>query len=142
MLNSSDYPQDFMSETSTARYKPICCYECGNPFLTYQFSDTWKMRIDNVLHDVPVYAVPCMYCKECNISVTDGGSDEAIQWAYRKYINEHGLNTPYLRGRRWLRRWFSRLQYWHWNRAPWARWTWPKDECPDRVKNRRWWQWL
>jgi len=68
------------------------------------FNDTWAMRVDGVLHQVPLWSVPCSYCEKCDIAVTDGGSDEAIQWSYNKYLNEAGLNTPYLRVRRWLRR--------------------------------------
>ena len=68
--------------TDTAKYKPVCCYGCGKPFLAYTFSDTRNMRIDGKMYAVPVFAVPCMRCDDCNIAVTDGSADEAIEWAY------------------------------------------------------------
>jgi hypothetical protein len=78
------------------------------------FSDTWAMRVDGVLHQVPVHSVPCSYCTACDISIMDSGSDEAIMWSYNQYLDAAGLNTPYLRVRRWFRRrvlgFWSRLQ--------------------------------
>ena len=70
------------------------------------FSDTWAMRVDGVLHQVPVHSVPCSYCTACDISIMDGGSDEAIMWSYNQYLTAAGLNTPYLRVRRVVRRFF------------------------------------
>lgn len=106
-----------------AKYKPVCCYRCGEPFRSYTFSDVWDMRIDGVLHKVPIYAVPCMRCDACDIAVTDAGSDEAISWAYKKYIREHGLNTLWLRTCRWIRR-RCRIAYdrYNWYRLRFDKW--------------------
>lgn len=90
--------------TDAAKYRPVRCYQCGEPFRAYTFSEVWDMRIDGKMYAVPLFAVPCMRCDACDIAVTDAGSDEAIQWAYKKYIRENGLNTPWLRFRRWVRR--------------------------------------
>lgn len=93
----------------TAKYKPVCCYRCGATMRTYTFSDVWNMRIDGKLHEVPVVAVPCMRCDDCDLAVTDGGSDDAIQWSYRQYLKKQGLDTPWLRTRRWVRRRLRRI---------------------------------
>jgi len=99
----------------TAKYKPICCYRCGEPFRVYTFNDVWDMSIDGKLHKVPLFAVPCMRCDACDIAVIDGGSDEAIEWAYKRYIKGNGLNTPWRRFRRGLRRlWFRVYDRWNW----------------------------
>lgn len=107
-----------MTDEPKPKYKPVCCYQCGEPFSAYQFSAIWDMRVDGKLHKVPVYAVPCLYCKPCDLAVTDGGSDEAIAWCYKKYITAAGLNTPYHRVCRFVRRRVERWQYWYWNRLP------------------------
>lgn len=91
-------------------YKPIRCYRCDEPFTAAQFSDIWDMRVDGVLHKVPLHAVPCMYCAKCDVSVTDGGSDEQIMWCYKQYITDAGLNTPRHRVFRWFRRQYLRMQ--------------------------------
>ena len=113
-----------MTETTdTAKYKPVCCYGCGKPFRAYTFSDTWNMRIDGKMYAVPVFAVPCMRCEDCNIAVTDNGSDEATQWAYKKYIRENGLNTPWLRFWRWVRRRRWRMyDRWNWYMLRFDKW--------------------
>lgn len=85
-------------------YKHLKCHSCGEPMLASRFKDVWTMRIDGVPHQVPVHSVPCSYCTACDISIIDGGSDEAVTWSYEKYLTEAGLNTPYLRVRRWIRR--------------------------------------
>jgi hypothetical protein len=126
---------------SSIKYKPCTCYQCGGNLLACRFNDIWDLRIDNVQYAVPLYSVPCMYCESCNISLTDDGSDEVIGYWRKKFMDDHGLNTPYLRFRRWVRSEIWAWQIWHWNKSPWARFTWPADTCPDRVKNRRWWQW-
>ena len=97
--------------SDTAKYKPVCCYCCGEPFRAYTFSDVWDMRIDGKMHKVPLYAVPVMRCDKCDIAVTDGGSDEQIAWSYKEYICAHGLNTPWLRFRRWVRRRVLRMHH-------------------------------
>ena len=104
-------------------YRPICCYQCGEPFRAYTFKDVYDMRIDGKVHQVPVYAVPCLRCDACDIAVTDAGSDEAVQWSYRKYLNENGLNTPGLRLRRWLRRQRLRVyDRWNWYMLRFDKW--------------------
>jgi hypothetical protein len=74
------------------------------------------MRIDGKMHKVPLTAVPVMRCDACDIAVTDGGSDEQIAWSYREYLRANGLNTPWLRFRRWVRRdvvrTYHRWNYW------------------------------
>jgi len=109
--------------SDTAKYKPVRCYRCGEPFRSYTFSDIWDMRIDGKIHKVPIYAVPCMRCDACDIAVTDGGSDETISWAYKKYIREHGLNTPWLRACRWVRRRLSCYRdRWNWYMLRFDKW--------------------
>lgn len=98
----------------TAKYKPVKCYQCGGTMRSYTFNDVWDMRIDGKLHAVPVKCVPCHRCDECDIAVTDGGSDEAIEWSYKRYIKEHGLDTPWHLFRRWLRRkWLRQSDRWN-----------------------------
>jgi hypothetical protein len=107
----------------TATYKPVTCYQCGDTMRAYTFKDVWDMRIDNVLHKVPLYSVPCMRCDACDIAVTDGGSDEAIEWSYKRYIREQGLNTPWLRCRRYLRRLRLRIyDRYNWYRLQFDKW--------------------
>lgn len=100
----------------TAKYKPITCYQCGEPFRAYTFNDVWDMQIDGKLHKVPLYSVPCMRCDSCDLAVIDGGSDDQIEWSYKKYIRENGLATPWLLFRRRIRRvmlrWHDRWNYW------------------------------
>lgn len=98
----------------TAKYKPLTCYQCGETMRSYTFNDVWDMRVDGKLHKVPVLHVPCHRCDACDIAVTDGGSDDSIVWSYQKYLNERGLNTPWLRLRRFVRRRLLR-QYDRWN---------------------------
>lgn len=101
--------------SDTAQYKPVCCYQCGETFRTYTMKDVWDMRIDGVLHKVPVLAVPVMRCDACDLAVVDGSSDDAIMWSYKKYLREQKLNTPWLRFRRGLRRlWFRVYDRWNW----------------------------
>lgn len=107
----------------TCVYRPVCCYQCGEPFRAYTFKDVYDMRIDGKIHQVPVYAVPCLRCDACDIAVTDAGSDDAVQWSYRKYLNENGLNTPWLRFRRWLRRQRLRVyDRWNWYMLRFDKW--------------------
>ena len=102
--------------TAAAKYKTIRCYLCGKPLTVSRFSDIWTMNIDGKPHQVQLYAVPCMRCEDCDITLTDSGSDEAIQWAYIKYCREHNLYTPWRRLRRWVRsvceRLHNRYQRW------------------------------
>jgi hypothetical protein len=93
-----------------AKYKQIKCHRCGEPFTAAQFSEVWDMRVDGVLHKVPLHAIPCMYCTKCDISVVDGCSDEQIMWCYGQYITKNGLNTPRHRVFRWFRRQYLRIQ--------------------------------
>jgi hypothetical protein len=97
--------RDLMGQSVT-KYKHMQCYSCGQPLIASSFNDVWTMRVDGVPHQVPLWSVPCSYCTACDIAITDGGSDEAIEWSYEQYLTEAGLNTPYLRVRRVVRRFF------------------------------------
>ena len=106
-----------------SKYKMIPCHRCDEPMLAATFSDTWNMRVDGKLHQVPLHNVPCFYCKPCDISVVDGSSDEVIQYWYTKYINAKGLNTwrhrlwrVIMRQLRLLESWFYRGPMWQWRR--------------------------
>lgn len=111
------------------KYKPVRCYRCGETFRTYTFNDVWKMRIDGKLHDVPVIAVPCMRCDTCDLSVTDAGSDEAVQWSRQHYMKLHGLNTPWLRFKRWVLRQGQRIRdRWNWYTLRFDKW---RGKYPD-----------
>ena len=94
----------------TATYKPICCYQCGEPFIACTFKDVWTMTVDGKKHQVPLYAVPCMRCVTCDLAVIDGSSDEIIQYCYIQYCKAHGLYTPWRRFCRWLRALWWRIQ--------------------------------
>lgn len=95
--------------TAAAKYKTIRCYRCGEPLIVCRFSDIWSMNIDGKQHQVQLYDVPCMRCVDCDITLTYGGSDEAIQWSYVKYCRDHNLYTPWRRLRRWVRSLCGRL---------------------------------
>lgn len=88
----------------TALYKPETCIHCGGQMGLFKLKDTWQMRIDGVLHRVPVFSVPCQRCLQCRTTVFDGTSDEIIEWCRMKYLNENGLNTRWHKVRRWIRR--------------------------------------
>lgn len=107
----------------TCTYRPICCYQCGETMRAYTFKDVYDMRIDGKVHRVPVYAVPCLRCDACDLAITDSGSDEAVQWSYKQYINKNGLNTPWLRFRRWCRRQRLRVyDRWNWYLLRFGKW--------------------
>jgi hypothetical protein len=103
----------------TVDYKPVNCHRCKLPMVACEMSTVYDMRVDGVLHKVPVSSVPCAYCTACDVSVIDQCADEAIQRAYHKYITEAGLNTPYLRIRRWIRR--RVLGFWNRIQRDWYR---------------------
>jgi hypothetical protein len=110
-------------EKDTSKYRPVRCYRCGEPFRAYTFSEVWDMRIDGKMHNVPLFSVPCMRCDNCDLTVTDGGSDEAIAWARNTYLQKNGLNTPWLRFRRWLRRQRFRVyDRWNWYMLRFDKW--------------------
>ena len=96
--------------TKTRKYKAIHCYQCGEPMQSGTFTEVWDMRIDNKMHKVPVYAVPCHRCPDCNIDLTDDSSDAVIQHWYVEYLNANNLNTPCLRLRRAVRRLWHRIE--------------------------------
>ena len=87
-----------------SKYKTLKCYQCGAPFLSSFLTDTWKMRVDGVLHDIPLKNVPCHHCDKCDIAVFDGSSDETIQYCYNQYLVANNLNTLWLRFCRRVRR--------------------------------------
>lgn len=102
--------------TDTAKYRPVVCHRCGEPMIACTFKDVWTMRIDGQQHQVPIWSIPCMRCVPCDIALTDGGSDEVIQYWYIQYCKEHGLWTPWRRFCRWVRSRFRliRDRYWWW----------------------------
>lgn len=70
----------------------------------FTLRDTWKMRIDGVMHDVPVFAIPCRKCLQCDTCVLDGTFDEPLLWCVDRYLDAKGLNTRWHKMRRWIRR--------------------------------------
>jgi hypothetical protein len=62
------------------------------------------MRLDGKLHAVPVRNVPCQRCINCGNVTLGGDSDEIIMYCTRQYMTANGMNTPYRRACRWLRR--------------------------------------
>ena len=109
-------------------YKPQVCHRCRGQLGLFWLKDTWQMRIDGVLHNVPVFAVPCKNCLACGTSVLDGTADEMIAWCRDKYLTEAGLNTWRHRLRRQVRR---RILRWRdrWNLFVYR--TFYKREQPD-----------
>lgn len=91
-------------ERDTAEYKLDLCHRCGGQMGVFHLKDTWKMRVDSVLHDVPVFAIPCMKCLDCGIAVLYSSSDDAVRWCLNKYLDQRGLNTRWHKARRWVRR--------------------------------------
>jgi hypothetical protein len=85
-------------------YHSLQCHCCGGKIEACTLDDVWAMRIDGVLHQVPVRKVPCHKCLSCDTVTLDGTSDEMIMYCQKKYMAAQGLNTPYLRVRRWIRR--------------------------------------
>ncbi len=117
-----DEPRD------TATYKPDTCYQCGGQMGLFKLKDTWKMRIDGALHQVPVSSVPCRRCLNCGTTVLDGTSDEMVHYCYVQYCKKNGLYTRWHRLQRWVRRrlwvyqcrynWYL-LKFYQW-RAKWS----------------------
>lgn len=103
------------------KYQSLQCHCCGEgPIEACTLSDVWAMRIDGVLHHVPVRKIPCNKCMKCDTATLDGTSDDMVMYCTQKYMDAHGLNTPYLRMRRWLRRRAEgfRNRLWRdWNRS-------------------------
>lgn len=91
-------------ETDTAIYKPDQCHRCGGQMGMFSLKDTWKLRVDGVLHDVPVFAIPCMKCLSCGTAVLNGWSDEPVMWCLNRYLDRQGLNTRRHKVWRWIRR--------------------------------------
>lgn len=107
-----------MAETiRKLKYRVVKCYQCGEPMQAAHFDEIWDMRIGGELHNIPLYSIPCMYCPACEISVVDQSSDEPILACQKKYLDENGLNTPYLRIKRWWLRTKARWECWYWNRV-------------------------
>ena len=105
-----------LNPRDTATYKPDTCYRCGGQMGAFTLKDTWQMRVDGVLHSVPVFAVPCKKCLSCDVCVLDGTSDEPIHWCLQRYLDAQGLNTRWHKVRRWICRRVScyrdRWNYW------------------------------
>jgi len=87
-------------------YHSLQCHCCRGNIEACTMDDVWAMRIDGVLHQVPVRKVPCHKCLRCDTVTLDGTSDEVVMYCLQKYMNAQGLNTPYLRARRVIRRFF------------------------------------
>jgi hypothetical protein len=85
-------------------YHSLQCHCCRGNIEACTMDDVWAMRIDGVLHQVPVRKVPCHKCMRCDTVTLDGTSDEVVMYCLQKYMDAQGLNTPYLRVRRWIRR--------------------------------------
>lgn len=92
------------TEKDTATYKPDLCHCCGGQMGVFRMKDTWKMRVDGVLHEVPVFAIPCMKCLDCGVALIDGCSDDVVLYCLNKYLDQRGLNTRWHKARRWVRR--------------------------------------
>jgi hypothetical protein len=106
-------------DSSTATYKPQQCHRCGGNMGLFTLKDTWKMRVDGVLHDVPVFSIPCQKCLDCGVALLDGTSDETVLWCYNKYLENNGLNTRWHKVQRWFRRRILRIRdRWNYLRRP------------------------
>jgi len=103
-------------EKDTAIYKPDRCYRCGGQMGLFSLKDTWKMRVGGDLHEVPVFAIPCLKCLECGNTVLNGWSDEPVMWCLNRYLDRQGLNTWQHKAWRWVRRriesCIDRYNYW------------------------------
>jgi DNA-binding transcriptional regulator YiaG len=68
------------------------CHECGKEFI-HRIAPPRRvrMRYEGSPQDVLVEHLPEWHCAGCNVSITDGESDEAFQNALRKHI---GLLSP------------------------------------------------
>jgi hypothetical protein len=97
-------------EKDTGEYAICKCYACGGRVLVAEYSNTVNMRIDGKLHPIGVRRVPCHKCEDCGTATMDASSDEYYTYYYNKYCNENGLNTPYLKFRRRVLRFF---RYWY-----------------------------
>jgi hypothetical protein len=110
-------------EQDTATYKPELCYRCGGQMGVFTLRDTWKMRVDGNLHNVPVYAIPCKKCLSCDTCVLDGTFDEPVLWCLNQYLDKQGLNTRWHKLRRWFRRRVQRYRdRWNWYRLRFDKW--------------------
>ena len=117
-----------MEETetkSTATYRPDTCFRCDGQMGSFTLKDTWKMRIDGQLHDVPVYAIPCLKCldPDCDTTVMSGTSDEPVHHCYVQYCKKNGLWTRRRRFWRWVRHrlWVYECRY-NWYMLQFSRW--------------------
>jgi YgiT-type zinc finger domain-containing protein len=104
-----------------AKYRVERCYACGGDMKAAGLTDTWKMRIDGKLHNVPVHDIPCYYCPDCDISVLGQESDECVMYYRNKYIVDNNLNTPIHRIMRFLRYCWRRAEWWMYNRVAYRR---------------------
>lgn len=102
-------------------YRSLKCFRCGGKIEAVEFDDVFSMRVDGILHKIPMRSIPAFRCFECGTSYMDGYSDEPMQFYYQQYLNAHGLNTLWHRICRKWRGYKNRWLGWHWNRAPWAK---------------------
>jgi hypothetical protein len=100
-------------EKNDTEYKICSCPACGGKLCVAEYSSTVNMRIDGKLHPIGVRRVPCNKCESCDWATMDSASDEYFTYYYNKYCNANGLNTPYLKFRRrvlrFFRCWYDRI---------------------------------
>lgn len=85
-------------------YHSLKCPCCAEKIEACTLEASWAMRVDGVMHRVPMRKVPCHKCMGCGAATLDATSDEMIMYCLQRYMDAQGLNTPYLRVRRWIRR--------------------------------------
>jgi len=89
--------------------------------LSAAWSGVVQMRIDGVLHPVPIHGVPVDKCETCEIALIHSGTDESIQYFYKKYMDTKGLNTRRHKFVRFCRRMCRKVEWWFYNRPYWHR---------------------
>lgn len=101
------------TEKDTGDYTICKCFACGGRVLAAEYSAIVNMRIDGKSHPIGVRRVPCHKCEDCGTATMDASSDECYAYHYSEYCNANGLNTPYLKFRRrvlrFFRRWYDRI---------------------------------
>lgn len=97
----------------TAQVTISRCPFCGADLCVGEIKrDVWQMRVDGVIHGIPVFNVPVHACKTCNRHLITYESDEALQYWYNQYLHKHGLDTWRHRARRFMARQARMLILW------------------------------
>jgi hypothetical protein len=104
-----------------AKYKIHKCHRCGADLKAARFDDIHHMRVMGKIHAITMKGVPCMYCSECGMHLTDSGSDEVIMYWYNRYINENGLNKFRHKVWRFCARTWRRAEWWFYNSVAYRR---------------------